>query len=200
MRPEDLFEIKKLQKRIKETNLIMKITKKQIQKLVKEEIIRYKKIKSLQEKKEHIKKQLGEIHNKEEEKTNNKMLKEWFLKNKKNNKEEDLIIGIDKLQNLLNVIGHEMTFELNHKFYDIKEVNDKGIKTDSKFIGWQYINDRYPSEEKGLMILMDDDEYFYFKLTEEERERHPYNNWEEHEADLQDKFNDNEDDDIINHI
>ena len=39
----------------------MKITKKQIQELVKEEITRYKKIKFLQERKEQIKKQLNEF-------------------------------------------------------------------------------------------------------------------------------------------
>ena len=116
--------------------------------------------------------------------------------NKSNNEYGDLVItGIDSFKILLANSGHfKFTFDPhdNGKFYTIKNVNDEGIETESSnFFPWE---DVFFSKE-GLMVLYgkNDDNYFYFNLTEQEKIAHPYSQHLEKMADLGDKFKDYED-------
>jgi DNA repair exonuclease SbcCD ATPase subunit len=116
--------------------------------------------------------------------------------NKSKNKNGELVItGIDSLKLLLANAESYKPFEFDPyddgQIYKIKNVNENGIEAEnSKFFPWEKI---YFTND-GLMINYKSfKNYFYFQLTEEEKQKHPYDNHLEKMADLQDKLNDYED-------
>jgi len=104
-----------------------------------------------------------------------------------------LIVGVNKLKNLIPKVSI-MYFELDGKIYEIKDVNEKSVITNKGKINWESISDRKFPDENGLMIFYGPkDQTFYFKLTNEERKEHPYNNWMHIKADFEDEWRDKED-------
>lgn len=104
-----------------------------------------------------------------------------------------LIVGVNKLKNLIPKVSI-MYFELDGKIYEIKDVNEKSVITNKGKINWESISDRKFPDENGLMIFYGPkDQTFYFKLTDEERKEHPYNNWMHIKADLEDEWRDKKD-------
>jgi hypothetical protein len=121
---------------------------------------------------------------------------------RKNERGEILVIGIDELNKVINSLNN-VEVMLDNKFYTVTSADEKGLRSDSSLIAnWRELDDRH-TEKDGIMFGYDNwntDKYFYFKLTDEEREKNPYNFWAEKKADLEDKFRDNEDLDMIPYL
>ena len=109
---------------------------------------------------------------------------------------EYYITGIKDLKTIVdNFRKNSLGFELNGRLYHIVDVNEKGIdalndRNEPIYIGWANIDD----DGKGLNIGYNDwNNYFYFKLTNSERSKYPYNKWMEAKANMEDRFRDYED-------
>lgn len=101
---------------------------------------------------------------------------------------EHLVIGIENLKKVLNQLESNVEFVTDRRFYPLIDVTDKGFITDKGLYGWKNLDDRY-SEKDGIMLGYNDfQDYFYFKLTNEERAKNPYGFYAEKIADIQDKF------------
>ncbi len=110
------------------------------------------------------------------------------------------IIGINKLKKVIKN-NPQFFFETdifdNGKFQKIVDVNENGIVTDKGEIEWEKINDRHSWAENGIPLAVNgvwkEKNIINFKLTDEERNKKPYDFHLEKQADLEDKFKDFED-------
>lgn len=106
---------------------------------------------------------------------------------------EYVVVGIPDLKKLTTLT--KLEFVLDNKFYEIKDVNDSFVITDKGNVKWEDVSDRKFPDEDGVMIAFGEnlDNFFMFKLTDEERAAHPYNNWMHAKADFEDAWRDMED-------
>jgi hypothetical protein len=108
-----------------------------------------------------------------------------------NERGEHLVIGIENLKKVLNHLP-KVEFFTDRNTYILKDVTDKGFVTDKGLYGWKNLDDRH-TEKDGIMLGYNDfQDYFYFKLTDEERANNPYGFYAEKMADIEDKFRDTE--------
>lgn len=117
-----------------------------------------------------------------------------------NERGEILIIGIDDLSDVLNKIGGAEIY-VDNRFYKVLDATPKGLVGESGLLsGWRDLDDRH-TERDGIFFGINDKDYFYFKLTDKEREDNPYSFWAEKRADMEDAFRDaGEDGDMIPYL
>ena len=117
-----------------------------------------------------------------------------------NERGEILIIGIDDLSDVLKKIGGAEIY-VDNRFYKVLDATPKGLVGEKGLLSsWRDLDDRH-TERDGIFFEINDKDYFYFKLTDKEREDNPYSFWAEKRADMEDAFRDaGEDGDMIPYL